>query len=113
MPPEMPACAADPAEALRDHPAAGRPKPLAAAVEPALLRAREAAAMCAVSVATWHRWHAAGRCPAPVRVGGTVRWLRTELESWTAAPRGPDGQLPDRRTWEALRDAAAQRHGRH
>jgi predicted DNA-binding transcriptional regulator AlpA len=104
--------AADPVEALAAHPAAGRPKSLAAAVEALLLTARAAAQLCGVSVATWHRWNAAGRCPAPVRIGATVRWRRDDVTSWTAAPRGPDGQLPDRRTWELLRDGPAQRDGR-
>jgi predicted DNA-binding transcriptional regulator AlpA len=109
----MPAASSrpDPLDALRDHPAAGRPASLAAAVEPLLVSAKQAAAMCGVSLATWHRWSAAARCPAPVRIGATVRWRRAELEAWTAAPRGPDGQLPDRMTWEALQ-AAAQHNGR-
>jgi predicted DNA-binding transcriptional regulator AlpA len=69
--------------------------------EPALLlTARQAAALCGVSAATWHRMVASGRCPAPVRLSaGCVRWRRGELEDWIAAG------CPDRRTWEALQTA--------
>jgi predicted DNA-binding transcriptional regulator AlpA len=81
------------------------PAPAAAAVPPApaalLLRAREAAALCAVSLATWWRWHAAGRCPAPVRNGSTVRWRAEELRSWVEAG------MPARKEWAARRAANA------
>jgi len=73
------------------------------APEPLLLRARDAAALCRVSLATWWRWDALARMPAPVRFGKTVRWRRPELESWIS--RG----CPDRRTWEAM---TAQASGR-
>jgi predicted DNA-binding transcriptional regulator AlpA len=95
----------DPVEHLRDHPAAIQPGSLTAAVEPLLVSARRAAALCGVSVATWHRWNAAGRCPAPLRVTpGSVRWRAEELREWIAA-----GCVP-RREWDALR--SAQRNGR-
>ena len=78
----------------------------AAAAEPALLLpARQAAALCGVSPATWWRWEAAGKIPAAVRIGSTVRWRRAELEAWTAAG------CPSRAEWQALQ-ATAQRNGR-
>lgn len=71
---------------------------------PALLvAARDAAALCAVSVATWWRWHAAARCPAPVRVGATVRWRRDELADWIGCG------CPDRQTWVARSRAGGGR----
>jgi predicted DNA-binding transcriptional regulator AlpA len=78
------------------------------ALAPLLVDARQAAALCGVSPATWWRWDAAGRIPAAVRIGsGVVRWRRAELESWTAAG------CPPRMEWEALRAAAgAQQNGR-
>jgi excisionase family DNA binding protein len=89
---------------LSIHPAAD-PAPPAAAVPPApvplLLRAREAAAACAVSLATWRRWGAAGRCPAPVRNGSTVRWRREELREWVEAG------MPGRKEWAARRGVNA------
>jgi prophage regulatory protein len=86
------------------------PAPTTAPVPPLsppalLLAARQAAALCGVSVATWWRWRAAGCCPAPVRVGGCVRWRAEELREWTKAG------CPPRSEWEALR-AAAQCNGR-
>jgi predicted DNA-binding transcriptional regulator AlpA len=73
-----------------------------AALPPLLLTARQAAVLCAVSPATWWRWVSAGRSPAPVRVGGCVRWPLDGpggLRAWIAAG------CPDRRTWEAMRAA--------
>jgi predicted DNA-binding transcriptional regulator AlpA len=70
----------------------------APAVAPLLLTAKQAAAACGVAPATWWRWHAAGRCPAPVGIGpGVVRWRQAELAAWTEAG------CPDRRAWESLR----------
>jgi prophage regulatory protein len=75
--------------------AAGRPSP-PAAPEPLLLTAPQAAALCGVSEATWHRMSAAGRCPAPVRLSrGCVRWLAEELRAWAAA------RCPGRKEWQA------------
>jgi predicted DNA-binding transcriptional regulator AlpA len=70
-----------------------------------LLRARQAAALCDVSLATWHRWQAAARCPAPVRIGATVRWRADELADWIAAG------CPCRKEWDARR-AAGNANGR-
>jgi len=59
---------------------------------PLLLSARESAALCGVSPATWWRWQAAGRLPAPVRPSpGTVRWIREDVVAWIndgCPPRG-------------------------
>jgi excisionase family DNA binding protein len=44
-------------------------------------------------------WDAAGKLPAPVRIGATVRWRAAELDAWAAAG------CPDRATWAALRAA--------
>jgi predicted DNA-binding transcriptional regulator AlpA len=98
--------AADPGEDLRDRPAAhagaDRPNPAPAAA-PLLVPARAAAALYGVSLATWHRWHAGGRVPAPVRIGATVRWRREELAAHIAAG------CPARREWEARRAAGGRR----
>jgi predicted DNA-binding transcriptional regulator AlpA len=73
-------------------------------VEPELLTARQAAALCSLSPASWHRLHSAGRCPAPVRLSGSVRWRRAELLAWIAA------NCPPRREWAALRQSAGGGH---
>jgi predicted DNA-binding transcriptional regulator AlpA len=62
-----------------------------------LLRAKRAARLCDVSLATWWRWDAAGKIPAGIKIsGGTKRWRREELKAWVRA------RCPDRRTWEAM-----------
>jgi predicted DNA-binding transcriptional regulator AlpA len=82
-----------------------------AAQLPLLIGARQAAALCSISLATWFRLRAAGKIgPEPVRLGGRVLWSLAELVEWTAAPRGPSGQLPDRGAWGALQ--AGKRNGR-
>jgi predicted DNA-binding transcriptional regulator AlpA len=63
--------------------------------QPLLLKAAEAAALCAASEATWWRWNASGRCPRPVRCGGITRWRASDVRLWVALG------LPDRRTFEA------------
>jgi prophage regulatory protein len=69
-------------------------------LSPLLLTARQAAALCGVSLATWHRMVSAGRCPAPLRLSpGCVRWRREDLAEWIRLG------CPPRREWEALRSA--------
>jgi excisionase family DNA binding protein len=77
-------------------PVGAQPASLAAAVEPLLLTADQAAALCGVSPATWYRMASAGRSPASLRLSrGCVRWRRDELTGWIAAG------CPSRREWEA------------
>jgi predicted DNA-binding transcriptional regulator AlpA len=92
---------ADPIDALRDHPAAGRPASLAAAVEPLVMPAAVAAPTYGRSLPSWWRDHAAGRIPRPVKIGRSTLWISAELRAWLEAG------CPDRKTWEAM-----QRHGR-
>lgn len=49
------------------------------------------------SVASLERDQAAGRLPAPLRLGGSKKWRRSEIESWVAAG------CPTRAEWEELR----------
>jgi predicted DNA-binding transcriptional regulator AlpA len=88
---------------LHDHPAAGRPKSLAASVEPLLVPASDAARMCGLSEASWYRLKAAGKVPLPVRLGGRVFWRLDELRRWCAAG------CPDLRNWQALESTKSGR----
>jgi predicted DNA-binding transcriptional regulator AlpA len=97
--------AADPIEALAEHPARGRPRSLAAALEPLLVDIRGLSRLLSRSVASLWRDDAAGRLPAGLRIGVSKRWRYSEIVAWTEAG------CPDRRTWEALR-GTAQRNGR-
>jgi predicted DNA-binding transcriptional regulator AlpA len=62
-----------------------------------------AAALAGVSRATWHRLRAAGKIPAPVKLGRKVLWRRAEIESWIVA------SCPDLETWNAIQAAASRR----
>src|SRR4051794_29753633 len=73
--------AADPVEALADIKGMF-PKSLAAAVEPLLVPAGEAARLCGISEATWFRLKAAGKTPAPVKLGGRVLYRVEDLRLW-------------------------------
>jgi predicted DNA-binding transcriptional regulator AlpA len=64
---------------------------------PAAFRARDLAALCAISEPTLWRWHAAGLVPGPVRIAGTTRWLRTDVELWMSMG------CPSRQEFEARR----------
>lgn len=46
------------------------------------------------------RLNSCGRIPAPVRIGGSVRWSEQEISDWLAAG------APDRKTWEAMKMTA-------
>jgi predicted DNA-binding transcriptional regulator AlpA len=103
-PPTPDPAPAGPVEDL-DGPAAGQAAG-AAAVEPLLVPAPDAARLCGVSEATWYRLVSARRCPAPVRLTrGCVRWRAEELREWIAAG------CPPRREWEARQGAPGRPGG--
>ena len=81
------------------------PPPVAGAVTPSrgrrpaarlLVRRKQAARLCAVGLATWDRWTAAGLNPRPLKVAGAVLWSAAELAAWAA--RG----CPPRASWAPL-----------
>jgi predicted DNA-binding transcriptional regulator AlpA len=73
------------------------PASFPATVDVLLVGADAAGPMCSRSEASWWRDHAAGRVPAPIRLGGRTLWRVAELRDWVEAG------CPDRRTWDALR----------
>lgn len=77
-----------------------------AVVEPVLVDADAAAAMCSMHRATWYKKTASGQTPKPVRIGGVVRWRKAEIEEWIAAG------CPARAKWDAVRMAAATKTGK-
>jgi predicted DNA-binding transcriptional regulator AlpA len=81
------------------------PKTLTATVEPLLLDTDQSATLCGVSVASWFRLKAAGKTPAPVKLGGRVLYRVEDLRLWVA------WGCPDRKTFEA-RKAAENSNGR-
>ena len=63
---------------------------------PELLRASDAARMCAMGRSTWDRLTAASKVPAPIRLGSTPMWNRRELLAWL------DHGCPDRDAWATI-----------
>jgi predicted DNA-binding transcriptional regulator AlpA len=63
---------------------------------PLLVGATEAGRLCARSEASWWRDAAAGRVPAPIKLGGRTLWRVRELQEWVAAG------CPPRKLWTAL-----------
>lgn len=50
-----------------------------------LLNAVDVAAVLRVGQRTLWRWRDSGRLPAPVKIGGCVRWRASDIEQWVAA----------------------------
>jgi predicted DNA-binding transcriptional regulator AlpA len=95
----------DPVEALRDHPASGRPAPLVAAVEPLLVTREQLAELLTISLATLDRLRDTGKIPAPLALTrGCLRWSLVEIRCWIAAG------APAAREWAVTQ--SAQRNGR-
>lgn len=69
------------------------------ASSPLVADARRLAAMLGVGLRTVRTWDAAGRLPAPVRIGGRVVWRVDELRDWL------DAGAPNRDRWAAIRVA--------
>ena len=59
-------------------------KACAPAVESLLVDTDQAAALCGMSPASWYRLKAAGKTPAPVRLGGRVLYRTEDLRLWVA-----------------------------
>lgn len=62
-----------------------------------LLSANELAPMLVLSRRQIFRLNASGKLPASLKIGGSVRWLASEIKVWLAAG------APDRKTWEAMK----------
>lgn len=53
--------------------------------ERVLISAKELAELLGVSIRTLWRLRSGGQLPLPVRLGHTVRWRMTDIETWLAA----------------------------
>lgn len=67
--------------------------------DPKLLNVKALAGCLAVSVRQTHRMSKAGLIPAPLRIGGVVRWREAEISRWLQSG------APPRNEWERQRDA--------
>lgn len=67
-----------------------------------LLTARAVGEMLSLSKRQIFRLNSSGKIPAPVRIGGAVRWSESEMVDFIKA------KAPDRKTWEAMKAAEAK-----
>lgn len=51
---------------------------------PRMIAAAELAKLLNISTRTLWRLRSAGKLPPPVRLGGAIRWLLTDIEGWLA-----------------------------
>lgn len=78
-----------------------RPPPAAdPAGAPLVADARRLAQLLCCGLRTVRCWDAAGKLPAPLRIGGRVVWRVGEIRDWLAAG------APDRAEWEARQAAS-------
>jgi predicted DNA-binding transcriptional regulator AlpA len=68
-------------------------------LSPLVVDARRLARLLCAGLRTVRTWDAAGKLPAPIRIGGRVVWRVAEIRAWLAAG------APDREMWAAIRDA--------
>ncbi len=59
--------------------------------------AKQAAALCCVSERHWWALNSGGRTPRAVKLGRSVRWIRSELLEWLRSG------CPARDRWEAMK----------
>jgi prophage regulatory protein len=64
-----------------------------------LINAKTLGQLLALSKRQVFRLNSCGKIPAPIRIGGAVRWSAAEISDWLAA-----GAV-DRRTWQAIKGA--------
>ncbi len=70
--------------------------------QPLAISAKELANMLNVSLRQIWRLNATGKLPKPLRLNGSVRWSRKEVEAFIEAG------APDRETWEAMKVSRRQ-----
>lgn len=64
-----------------------------------LLSAKALGQMLSLSKRQVFRLNSCGKIPAPLRIGGAVRWSTEEISAWLAAG------APNRKRWEVLKNA--------
>jgi prophage regulatory protein len=89
---------------LLPHPVAGDSTPTARPrkrrrMRPLVVDARGLARLLSSGKRTVGTWNAAGKIPAPIRIGGRVVWVVSEIRAWLAAG------APEREAWDAIRAA--------
>ena len=62
-----------------------------------LLTAKQLGTLLSLSKRQIFRLNSCGKIPAPIRIGGSVRWSEITIGEWLEAG------APDRRTWETIK----------
>ncbi len=65
-----------------------------------LLTTRAVANILSLSPRTVHRLNSSGKIIKPLKISGSVRYLKSELMAWIQA------SMPDRKMWEAMKMTA-------
>jgi len=65
-----------------------------------LLTAKAVGQMLSLSKRQVFRLNSSGKLPAPIRIGGAVRWAESTITKWLSVG------APDRKTFEALQGGA-------
>ncbi|WP_088258728.1 helix-turn-helix transcriptional regulator [Fimbriiglobus ruber] len=68
-------------------------------IAPLVVDAQRLGVMLDAKLRTVWTWNAAGKLPAPIRIGGRVLWRVDEIRAWI------DAGAPNRVEWEARRAA--------
>ena len=66
-----------------------------------LMSAKELAVRLSLSKRQVFRLNSCGKIPAPIRIGGSVRWAESTITMWLTAG------APDRKTFEAMKGGAS------
>jgi predicted DNA-binding transcriptional regulator AlpA len=62
------------------------------------INATQLAEMLCISSRSIWRLNDSGKLPKPIRLGGSVRWNKKEIETWVEAG------CPTRKHWEAIKE---------
>jgi len=68
-----------------------------------LLTAKTLGEMLSLSKRQIFRLNSCGKLPAPLRIGGSVRWAESTIDQWLKAG------APDRRTFETMQQTGAEK----
>ena len=65
-----------------------------------LINAKDLAKILALSSRGIHRLNSAGKIPRPIKIGGSIRWVASEISAWLKS-----GAV-DRESWERVKTAS-------
>ena len=68
-----------------------------------LLTAKQLGARLSLSKRQVFRLNSCGKIPAPIRIGGSIRWAESTIARWLKAG------APDRKTFEAIQEAGGEK----